>query len=130
MLYRAAVIGDSQTVMGFKAVGLTTVAVSEEKEAARQLDKLAEAGYAVIYITEQLAALIPQDIDRYNDEPTVAVIPIPSQKGSLGIGLKGLHQAWSEPWEPTSSKNSDPVFRGVTVSWQERPACKRKKVAD
>ena len=36
MLYRAAVIGDSQTVMGFKAVGLTTVAVSEEKEAARQ----------------------------------------------------------------------------------------------
>ena len=63
MLYRAAVIGDSQTVMGFKAVGLTTVAVSEE-------------------------------------------------------------------WEPTSSKNSDPVFRGVTVSWQERPACKRKKVAD
>ena len=90
MLYRAAVIGDSQTVMGFKAVGLTTVAVSEEKEAARQLDKLAEAGYAVIYITEQLAA---QDIDRYNDEPTVAVIPIPSQKGSLGIGLKGLHQA-------------------------------------
>ncbi len=93
MLYRAAVIGDSQTVMGFKAVGLTTVAVSEEKEAARQLDKLAEAGYAVIYITEQLAALIPQDIDRYNDEPTVAVIPIPSQKGSLGIGLKGLHQA-------------------------------------
>ena len=78
MLYRAAVIGDSQTVMGFKAVGLTTVAVSEEKEAARQLHKLAEAGYAVIYITEQLAALIPQDIGRYNDEPTVAVIhPFP-----------------------------------------------------
>lgn len=93
MLYRAAVIGDSQTVMGFKAVGLTTVAVSEEKEAARQLHKLAETGYAVIYITEQMAALIPQDIGRYNDEPTVAVIPIPSQKGSLGIGLQGLHQA-------------------------------------
>ena len=56
MLYRAAVIGDSQTVMGFKAVGLTTASANDGSEAAVQLHKLAESGYAVIYITEQLAA--------------------------------------------------------------------------
>ncbi len=93
MLYRAAVIGDSQTVIGFKAVGLTTATANDGPEAARQLHRLAAGGYAVIYITEQLAARIEQDIARYNDTPEVAVIPIPSQEGSLGIGQRGLHKA-------------------------------------
>ena len=62
MLYRAAVIGDSQTVMGFKAVGLTTASANDGPEAAAQLHKLAENGYAVIYITEQLAAQIEEDL--------------------------------------------------------------------
>ena len=42
MLYRAAVIGDSQTVMGFKAVGLTTASANDGSEAAVQLHKLAD----------------------------------------------------------------------------------------
>lgn len=93
MLYRAAVIGDSQTVMGFKAVGLTTASANDGSEAAVQLHKLAENGYAVIYITEQLAAQIEEDMARYNDTAEVAVIPIPSQAGGLGIGVRGLHLA-------------------------------------
>lgn len=93
MLYRAAVIGDSQTVIGFKAVGLTTANANDGADAARQLHRLAAGGYAVIYITEQLAAQIEQDIARYNDTPEVAVIPIPSLEGTLGIGQRGLHKA-------------------------------------
>ena len=93
MLYRAAVIGDSQTVIGFRAVGLTAATANDGPQAAQQLHKLAGGGFAVIYITEQLAAQIEQDIAQYNDAPQVAVIPIPSQEGSLGIGQRGLHKA-------------------------------------
>ena len=93
MLYKAAVIGDSQTVMGFKAVGLTTASANDGEEAASRLHELAKQDYAVIYITEQLAAQIEGDIAQYNDTPQVAVIPIPSWEGALGIGLKELHKA-------------------------------------
>ena len=91
MLYRAAVIGDSQTVMGFKAVGLTTASANDGSEAAVQLHKLAESGYAVIYITEQLAAQIEEDMARYNDTAEVAVIPPPPPPGG---------RSWQGGWGP------------------------------
>ena len=46
MLYKAAVIGDSQTVMGFKAVGLTTASANDGEEAASRLHELAKQDYA------------------------------------------------------------------------------------
>ena len=93
MRSKIAVVGEKESVLGFKAVGLTTASANDGPEAAAQLHKLAENGYAVIYITEQLAAQIEEDMARYNDTAEVAVIPIPSQAGSLGIGVRGLHLA-------------------------------------
>lgn len=92
-MYKAAVIGDSQTVIGFRAIGLAAYDVIDGAGAARRLHQLAGDNYAVIYITEQLAAQIPQDIARYDDTPRVAVIPIPSKDGMLGIGRQSLHSA-------------------------------------
>lgn len=92
-MYKAAVIGDRETVLGFKALGLTTVAASSAEEASKALHKLAKDDCAIIYITEQLAAKIPGDIAKYNDVASVAVIPIPSKDGSLGIGLGDVHKA-------------------------------------
>ncbi|WP_458863258.1 V-type ATP synthase subunit F [Acidaminobacterium chupaoyuni] len=92
-MYKAAVIGDSQTVIGFRAIGLAAYAVRDGEEAARCLHRLARESFAVIYITEQLAVQIPQEIARYDDTAEVAVIPIPSKDGMLGIGRQSLHSA-------------------------------------
>ena len=92
-MYKAAVIGDRQSVLGFRALGLTTVITDRGDEAAHNLHTLAKENYAIIYITEQLAAQIPQDIARYIEEPRVAVIPIPSKDGTLGIGDEEVHRA-------------------------------------
>ncbi|PWM26426.1 MAG: V-type ATP synthase subunit F [Oscillospiraceae bacterium] len=92
-MYKAAVIGDRQSVMGFRALGLTVECAETPVQAADALHRLAQTGHAVIYITEQLAGQIPQDIARYLDLPQVAVIPIPSKDGVLGIGDRELHQA-------------------------------------
>ena len=40
-----------------------------------------------------LASKIPQEIAQYLDLPPVAVIPIPSKDGVLGIGDRELHSA-------------------------------------
>jgi V/A-type H+-transporting ATPase subunit F len=92
-MYKAAVIGDMQSVLGFRALGLTVVSTDKADEAAEALHRLAKEDYAVIYIIEQLAALIAPDIALYIEEPRVAVIPIPSKDGTLGIGDKEVHKA-------------------------------------
>ena len=92
-MYKCGVIGDAQSVMGFKALGLHTEVCSGDMQAAKALHSMAREDYAVIFITEQLASLIREDIDRYKDVPEIAVIPIPGVGGSMGIGISEIHSA-------------------------------------
>ena len=64
-MYKIAVLGDRDSIMGFKALGLDTHFVETTEEARHTLHRLAKEEYAIIYITEQLAADIPADIGRY-----------------------------------------------------------------
>lgn len=92
-MYKAGVIGDRETVMGFRALGLTTMVAENEQDATVAVHSLAREKHAVIYITEQLAALIPNMLAGFTDDPQCAIIPIPSKEGSLGIGLGEMHRA-------------------------------------
>lgn len=92
IMYKIAVIGDKDSVLSFKAVGVD-VFVSYEKDHARAtIDKLAKKDYGVIFVTEELAAKIPNTIDRYDARLVPAIILIPSNKGSLGIGMEKLNK--------------------------------------
>ena len=92
-MYKIAVLGDRDSVMGFKALGLDTFFVEEADEARHTLHRIAKEEYAIIYVTEQLAQLIPADIARYKTETTPAVILIPGKTGSLGLGAQALQTA-------------------------------------
>lgn len=88
-MFKIAVLGDRESVLGFRSLGLSVFPCSPE-EAAKTLHKLAEENYAIIYITEQYAEAIGDDIAGYADKVTPAVILIPSKQGSLGLGLKNV----------------------------------------
>ena len=92
-MYKIAVLGDRDSVLGFKALGLDTFPVEEVEEARHTLHKLAKENYAIIYVTEQLAQSIRADIDRYKTAVTPAVILIPGKNGSLGLGAQALQSA-------------------------------------
>ena len=92
-MYKIAVMGDRDSVLGFRALGLDVFPVEEAAEARRTLHQLARNDYAVIYITEQLSSMIPAEIDRYKDEVTPAIILIPGKGGSLGLGASALQSA-------------------------------------
>ena len=53
-MYKIGVIGDRESVLGFKAVGLSVFPCEEPEEAGRILKEIAEKEFAIIYITEQL----------------------------------------------------------------------------
>ena len=66
-MYRIAVVGDRDSVYGFAALGLSVFPAEDETEGARVLRRLVEQEgepYAVIYITEALAAKLEEEIDR------------------------------------------------------------------
>jgi V/A-type H+-transporting ATPase subunit F len=92
-MYKIAVMGDRDSILGFQALGLEVFPQEDISEARRTLHKLAHSDYAVIYMTEQLAAQLTSEIDRYKDSVTPAIILIPGRSGSLGIGSSALQSA-------------------------------------
>ena len=91
--YRIAVIGDWESVMGFRALGLDAYPASSPEEAREIIQKLAREDCAVIYLTEQLAKDMDDVLSHYKDELRPAIILIPGREGSLGIGRDNIQRA-------------------------------------
>ena len=91
--YRIAVIGDWESVMGFRALGLDTYPVNSPEEAREEVRQLAKTDCAVIYLTETLAKNMEDVLARYKDELRPAMILIPGREGSLGIGRDSIQRS-------------------------------------
>ena len=91
MFKKIGVVGDKDSVLAFKALGIDVFPVVENDEARKVVDKLAMNDYAVIFVTEQVAQGIPETIERYTREMLPAVILIPSNQGTLNIGMKRIN---------------------------------------
>ena len=90
MFKKIGVVGDKDSVLAFKALGIDVFPVVEHDEARRTVDRLARDNYAVIFVTEQVAQGIEETIERYNKEVLPAVILIPSNQGTLNIGMQRI----------------------------------------
>ena len=93
--YRIAVIGDRESVMGFRALGLDVFpAVKEDvKEVFTAVLQAEDPAYAILYITEELTIPLKTEIAALKDELVPAVIPIPSKNGTLNLGMEALNSA-------------------------------------
>lgn len=92
-MYKIAVLGDRDSVLGFKALGLDVFPAENAGEARELLRHLAKENYAVIYFTEQYAVQMEDEVARYKDDLTPAVILIPGKEGTLGIGMANVKRA-------------------------------------
>ncbi|GFP75013.1 V-type ATP synthase subunit F [Clostridium fungisolvens] len=90
MYKKIAVVGDKDSVLAFKALGLEVFPVFEPEEARKTIDRLAMKEYGVIFVTEHVAKDIQETIERYNRQTLPAVILIPSNQGTLNIGTKRI----------------------------------------
>lgn len=92
-MYKIAVMGDHQSIMGYGALGLDTYAVTDAELAAKTLGSLAKKEYGIVYITESTAALIPDEIEKYRFSQLPAIILIPGASGNTGEGLRAVHRS-------------------------------------
>ncbi len=86
-----AIIGDSETAMGFKLAGVKEVyeyPTGGEDDVAHALDKLAKEGVAIIIINERLAAEAKnrekiREINSKKRSVIPIIIEVPDKKGPL-----------------------------------------------
>jgi V/A-type H+-transporting ATPase subunit F len=92
-MHKIAVMGDKDSILGFKAIGFDIFPTVSKEESVNHLTRLAGEGYALIYITEDAAQEIMEEISRYRNSYFPAIILIPGSKGSLGIGMKSVKES-------------------------------------
>ena len=93
MAERIAVVGEWNSIMGFRALGLATYPTADAEEAKEIVRTLAKEECAVIYLTEQMAKDMMPTVEHYQDALRPAVILIPGQEGRLGIGQSSMERA-------------------------------------
>ena len=92
-MYKIGVIGDRESILGFKAVGLDVFPIDDPEEAKKTLKRIAKEDFAIIYITEQLYQYMMDEVDEYTDSRLPAIIPIPGKDGTLGIGMTSVKKS-------------------------------------
>ncbi|MCI8348512.1 MAG: V-type ATP synthase subunit F [Firmicutes bacterium] len=92
-MYKIGVIGDRESVLGFKAVGLDVFPCDSQEEANKAFKKIAGGDFAIIYITEVFYKGMALEVAEYIDKRLPAIIPIPDKDGSLGIGMESVKKA-------------------------------------
>jgi V/A-type H+-transporting ATPase subunit F len=92
--YKIAMIGDDASTGGFAAGGVAGFPAATPDEARKRLLALvASKEYAIVFITESLAEPILADIARLPRAAVPAVVVVPDQGGSRGIGFRKIQAA-------------------------------------
>lgn len=91
---KIGMIGDRDAVLGFMALGFSVHEVSSADEGAKLLHTLVRSGeYAILFITENYAASLEDEINKYKDLPLPAIISLPGREGSTGYGVNLIKDA-------------------------------------
>ncbi len=91
-MFKIGVVGDKDSVLAFQSMGIDIFPVKDGKEARNIIDKIAKEHYGLIFLTEQMAKNIEETVQRYKKKLTPAIILIPSNQGTLGIGMEEINK--------------------------------------
>jgi len=92
-MYKVGIIGDRDSVLGFKAVGLDVFPCAAAEEAKKLLHKIVKEEYAIIFITEGFAKDMQEATDQYKYDKLPAIVPIPGMDGNYGVGFGKLKKS-------------------------------------
>ena len=86
-----AIIGDSESIKGFGAVGMDRFVCEVPSESAQLLKQLTDNDYyAIIYMTEEIFEASAKEREKFAERETPAIIPLPGVRGNTGIGQRRL----------------------------------------
>lgn len=83
---KVAFIGDADSVLGFRALGVETVVPENGDEAREQFARLVREGTAVIMVTEEMMDHLREQIEATVHLTVPSVVVLPGVKGAMGKG--------------------------------------------
>ncbi|MBN2270417.1 MAG: hypothetical protein JXN61_07380 [Sedimentisphaerales bacterium] len=88
---KVAVIGSSDFVMPFSALGVDTFAVGETpQEIAESAKQVADQGYGLVVVAENIASAVDEVFAGYQQSPTPCIVVVPFTTQSEGFATKAL----------------------------------------
>lgn len=90
MYNKIGVLGDGDSILAFKAIGVDAFEIYDIEKAKDTIFELSRSGYAIIFITENLAQQLGSTLKKYKTKPYPAIIPIPSTSGSSGYSMQSI----------------------------------------
>ena len=91
-MYKIGAVGDKDSILAFKSIGIDVYPVVDGREARATIDSLADKQYGLIFVTEHIAQEIEETIQRDKRKIVPAIILIPSNQGTLGIGMRDINK--------------------------------------
>lgn len=90
---KIGIIGDPDSVLGFKAVGLETFPCVNDEEASQALRQALKQDFGILYITESIYKNLLNEINETATGILPAIVAIPGSTGNEGVGLSNIKRA-------------------------------------
>lgn len=91
-MYKIAVIGDKESILGFSAIGMDIYPAYEAEEIKRIIPQLIEENYAILYITENASRKVEKYLEKLKKNKIPAIVTIPNNTGGTGYGGKRIKE--------------------------------------
>ncbi len=91
---KIAVIGDTDFVMPFSALGLDTYATADTTDdIAENAKKVIDGKYALVVVAENIAPMTEEVFSDYQNTPTPCIVVVPFTTESEGFATQALGEA-------------------------------------
>ena len=93
-MLKIGIVGDRDSVLGFMALGFSVHEADDVEEATDVLRALVRSEeYAVIFLVENYAKHMADELARYKNMPLPAITVVPGSRGSEGYGMASIKSA-------------------------------------
>ncbi|MBN1392004.1 MAG: hypothetical protein JW947_04280 [Sedimentisphaerales bacterium] len=87
---KVAVLGDSDFVMPFSALGIDTYSVGSTEQVRESAGKIAGDKYALVVVAENIAPAAKEIFSAYEHTPTPCILVVPFTTEPTGVATREL----------------------------------------
>ncbi|MBA7629732.1 V-type sodium ATPase subunit G [subsurface metagenome] len=88
---KIAVLGNTDFVMPFSALGVDTFAVGmDSREIIESTEKIVSDKYAMVVVAENIAPAVEEIFSAYQNVPTPCIVVVPFTTESVGFATRAL----------------------------------------
>jgi len=87
---KLAAIGDKDTVLAFRALGIETFYATEAHEIKKTIIELDTGDYTIIFITNECAAKVTEFLASFDEKPYPIILSIPDGQGGENFSIQRI----------------------------------------